>query len=86
MNIQEAIGIDNQFKPFKFDTGGTYPLPKSGKLIQYTRYLHGNLITSSFEDIKQITYNPIRNGGQILFNNGAKDIFYKIWPIEILIR
>lgn len=87
MQSNHYIMIDQILKSheihFKFDTGGTHALPKSRVLIQFTRYVHGNLITSNLDDILKIEPYPKRNGGKIHYKNGSTDFFYKIWPLYI---
>ena len=75
-----------QIQNFKFNTGVQHPLPKSGKLIQFIRYVHGKLITSDEDDIAEIIPYPKRkHGGKIIYKNGTMDFYYNIWPITIIL-
>ena len=70
---------------FEFDTHNQRPLKLPETLIQYTRYLRGNLITVYASEIEKIVpYPKKKRGGNIIFKNGAKDIYYGIWPLTLV--
>lgn len=67
------------------DTDGYQPLG-DGQFLFFIRYKKGNLVTARINEIQKL--KPKKNKtrqGKIYFKNGAKDKYYRAWPITISI-
>ena len=70
---------------FTFPSTSQKPIELPHILVQFIRYQKGNLITVNYNDIQEIIPYPKRkSGGNIIFKNGAKDIYYNVWSLTLV--